>query len=262
MFAFLQLNITSYGRFLLTAADPPYNIVFSVQVRWLATTTPAPKSSLHAHRIMCLCILSSPTLQPRLPSAHDNRGGAIFVAGDSGGGITVSELQHGAAAAGSAAAGGGAKREERSSPAGRWMTPGERPVLSLAHARVSSSAAPNTAVDFIVTGDTGGTVTLWEFLPGDGSGVLAPMDGANVREGASDVRGEFVHRGPAGKRRGGNGMSAEGAAAREPPPRPGLVAVLAYRAHQVTWTHLCVFAPSVHIAQLSEASAFAYLRCI
>lgn len=180
------------------------------------------------------------------------------MAGDSGGGITVFELQHGAAGAagGSAsvdgtaaapAAGGGGKREDRSQPAGRWMTSGERPVLSLAHARVPSSAAPDTAVDFIATGDTGGTVTVWEFLPGGGSGVLAPMAGANLRQGASDVRGGFVHRGPAGKRRGGNGMSAEGEEAGEPPPCPGLVPVLAYRAHQVKWAFLCFGAQHAHL---------------
>lgn len=175
---------------------------------------------------MCLCILPPLTSQPRLRSSHDNRGGTIFVAGDSGGGVTVFRLQR------AVATDGGGRREDRSRPEGRWMTSGERPVLSLAHARVPSSAAPDTTVDFIATGDTGGMVTVWEFLPG--RGMLAPMDGEE--QGASDVRGGFVHRGPAGKRRGGNGMSAEGATAGEPPPCPRLVPVLSYRAHQVTST--------------------------
>lgn len=231
-------------RFLLAAADlvvlPPS------QVRWLATTTPAPKSALHAHRIMCLCVLPPPTSQPRLPSAHNNCRGTIFVAGDSGGGVTVFQLRREAAATGSAAVGGtaaasaaasGGRWEDRSRPAGRWMTSGERPVLSLAHARVPPSAAPDMALDFVVTGDTGGTVTVWEFLPERGSGVLVSMGDGNVREGASDVRGGFIHRGPAGTRRSGR-MTADGAAAGEPPPCPGLVPVLSYRAHQVTWAHL------------------------
>lgn len=133
---------------------------------------------------------------------------------------------------------GGGKRESWSRPAGRWMTSGERPVLSLAHARVPTSAAPDTAVDFVATGDTVGTVTVWEFLPGGGSGVLASFGEGSLREGAPDVRGGFVYRGPAGKRRGGNGMSGEGVAGGEPPPRPGLVPVLSYRAHQVSWINL------------------------
>lgn len=232
------------------------------QVRWLATTTPAPKSPLHGHRIMCLCVLPLPKSQPRLPSAHDNCRGTIFVAGDSGGGVTVFQLQHHTAADGSA--GDGGRREERSRPAGRWTTSGERPVLSLAHARVPSSAAPDTAVHLIATGDTGGTVTLWEFLPGRGSGVLAPMGGGNVREGASDVRGGFVHRGPAGKRRGGNRRSADGSAAEEPPPCPGLVPVLSYRAHQVPQDKCGVlfWGCSVHIAQWVIARSRFKLPCV
>ena len=156
------------------------------------------------------------------------------------------QLRRDAAATGSTAVGGtvaaaaaasAGRREARSRPAGRWMTSGERPVLSLAHARVPPSAAPNAALDFVVTGDTGGTVTVWEFLPEGGSGVLVPMDEGNCRGGASDVEGGFVHRGPAGKRRSGSGMSADGAAAGEPPPRPGLVPVLSYRAHQVEYIY-------------------------
>lgn len=152
------------------------------------------------------------------------------------------ELQHDVAATGGAAVGctaaapavgGGGKREGRSRPVGRWTASGERPVLCLAHSRVPSPAAPNAAMDFIATGDTGGMVTVWECLPGGGSGVLASIDGGHVQHGAG-VRGGFVHRGPAGKRRGGNRMSADGAAAGESPPCPGLVPVLAYRAHQVT----------------------------
>eukprot|EP00903_Cladosiphon_okamuranus_P013793 g12836.t3 len=174
--------------------------------------------------------------------AQDYCRGTIFVAGDSGGGVTVFQLQHYTAADGSA--GGGGRRKQRSRPAGRWTTSGERPVLSLAYARVPSSAAPDMAVHLIATGDTGGTVTLWEFLPGHGSGVLAPIGGRNVRGGASDdVRGTFVHRGPAGKRRGGNGMSAHGAAAEEPPICPGLVPVLSYRAHQMGVLCMAVHVP-------------------
>lgn len=191
---------------------------------------------------MCVCTLPPPPSHPRLPGAHDSCGRTIFVTGDSGGGVSVFELQRDVPANSTAAVGGtespnsgGGEREERSRPVGRWTTSGERPVLSLAHARVPTSAAPGTAVDFIATGDTGGTVTLWEFLPGRGSGVLAYMDGGHLRQGASGVREGFVYRGPAGKRRGGNGMSAAvgGAAAGESPRRPGLVPVLSYRAHQV-----------------------------
>eukprot|EP00752_Nemacystus_decipiens_P003736 g3442.t1 len=223
-------------------------------VRWLATTTPAPKSSLHAHRIMCLCVLPPPTSQPRLPAGQDNCRSTTFVAGDSGGGVTVFQLRRDAAATGSAvvgstaaaaAAAGGGRREDRSRPAGRWMTSGERPVLSLAHARVSSSAAQDAALDFVVTGDTGGKVTVWEFVPARGTGVLASVDGGNVREGASDVRGGFVHRGPAGKRRSGDGMSADGVEGAEgPPPCPGLVPVLSYRAHQMGVLCMAVHVPS------------------
>lgn len=198
---------------------------------------------------MCLCVLPPPSPQLRLPPAYDTYGATVFVAGDSGGGVTVFELQHDAAAAtGSAAVGSTASA--RSRPAGRWMALSKRPVLCLAHARVPivpvtpwTSDLPSTAqqgvVDLIATGDTGGTITVWEFLSGGGSGgVLPSMEGEILPQGVFDVRGGFVHRGPAGRRRGRNEMGAEGTAREESPPCPGLVPVLEYRAHQVTWTYI------------------------
>ena len=158
----------------------------------------------------------------------------MFVAGDSGGGVTVFGLQQASAAPAPAV---GGRRDHRCHPAGRWMATGERPVLCLAHARVSSSASKDSAVDFIATGDTGGTVTVWEILSGEGCGGGVPLsqDGERPPQGTPGVKGGFVHRGPSGKRRGGNGVDVDagaGAGGKAPFP-PGLSPVLEYRAHQV-----------------------------
>lgn len=84
------------------------------------------------------------------------------------------------------------------------------------------------SVDLIITGDTGGTVTLWEFVPG---GSVSRFAGASDPSRSAGIRNGFVHRGPAGRRRGGVGTHVKGAA--KIPPFPGLVRVLGYRAHQV-----------------------------
>ncbi|CAM9184864.1 unnamed protein product [Scytosiphon promiscuus] len=218
----------------------------SPPVRWLSTTTPTPKSPLHAHRIMCMCVLPAPFR----PSPHpDHSNASVYVSGDSGGGVTAFELRHTAGAA------GGGQRETRSHPAGRWTAPERRPVLCLAHARVTaavvpgafSSAAPRrttvhppAVADLIATGDTGGTVTVWQYFPGGsgdsggGGGAALPSGGGKClpRE-AADVRGGFVHRGPAGRRRGGERASPEGIVGGAFLPSPDLVRVLDYRAHQM-----------------------------
>lgn len=169
------------------------------------------------------------------------------------------ELQHGAVAdTGSVAAGsiaaasapppvGGELREARARPAGRWMTLSERPVLCLAPARVPvvpvlPSPAPQDVVDLIVTGDTGGTITVWEFLSGGSGGCILPCkEGEILHQGVSGVRGGVVHRGPAGKRRGGTEMRSQAAARGTYPPCPGLVPVLEYRAHQVMWAFILAY---------------------
>ncbi|CAN0221385.1 unnamed protein product [Ectocarpus sp. 4 AP-2014] len=239
-------------------------------VRWLSTTTPAPRSPLHAHRIMCLCVLPPPPPPPppsRLGSpvpTHDGINAAaaaaaaattVFVAGDSGGGVAVYELRHSAAAAAVAAettAVGNASaardvglREVRSHPVGRWMAAGKRPVLCLAHARVWPSAThqqqqqqqqQHEVLDLIATGDTGGTVTVWQFYSGGGGGR-----GGGGSPLPSD-HGEFVYRGPAGRRRGGAARTGpEGAAA---PPCHALVPVLEYRAHQMGVLCMAVHVPA------------------
>ena len=86
-------------------------------------------------------------------------------------------------------------------------------------------------VDFIATGDTGGTVTLWEFLPA-GEGV-APSEGEDSPR-SSQVKEGFIHRGPSGRRRGG--VHAGGESATGTPQLRFLVPVLEYRAHQVMRT--------------------------
>lgn len=201
------------------------------------------------------------------------------MAGDSGGGVTLFQLQHGAVAAtGSAAAGstaaappavGGGQREARSRPAGRWMASSERPVLCLAHARVPvvpvlplpsdlPSPTPLDVVDLIATGDTGGTITVWEFLSEGGvGGVLPSKERVILQQGVSGVRGGFVHRGPAGKRRGGTEMGAGGAAGGKCPSCPALVPVLEYRAHQVMWT--CIRARNTYKASPTHISSGARL---
>ncbi|CAM9466923.1 unnamed protein product, partial [Ectocarpus sp. 13 AM-2016] len=113
------------------------------------------------------------------------------------------------------------------------MAAGKRPVLCLAHARVWPSAThqqqqqqqqQHQVVDLIATGDTGGTITIWQFYSGGGGGR-----GGGGSSLPSD-HGEFVYRGPSGRRRGGAAPTVpEGAAA---PPRHALVPVLEYRAHQ------------------------------
>ncbi|CAM9996730.1 unnamed protein product, partial [Ectocarpus fasciculatus] len=117
---------------------------------------------------------------------------------------------------------------------------GKRPVLCLAHARVWPSATRQQqqqqleVVDLIATGDTGGTVTVWQFYSGgggSGGGSTLPSD-----------HGEFVYRGPAGRRRGGAaGTGLEGAAA---PPCHALVPVLEYRAHQMGVLCMAVHVPA------------------
>ncbi len=152
--------------------------------------------------------------------------------------MTVFELKQAATA--TSAAGGG-RREHRCHPAGRWMATGERPVLCLAHARVPPppSSSKDTTADFIVTGDTGGTITVWEVLPGEGCGDGGGGGGVSstLHQGLPGVREGFVHRGPAGKRRGGNrvkaGAGAGAGAGGKPLSLPGLAPVLEYRAHQV-----------------------------
>ena len=84
--------------------------------------------------------------------------------------------------------------------------------------------------DLIASGDTGGTVTLWQLLPGVGSAV--PSDEDPPR--SSKVGEGFVHRGPSGRRRGG--VHAGGETAAETPRLPSLLPVLEYRAHQVIRT--------------------------
>ncbi|CAM9218982.1 unnamed protein product, partial [Ectocarpus sp. 6 AP-2014] len=136
----------------------------------------------------------------------------------------------------------GGLREARSHPVGRWMAAGKRPVLCLAHARVWPSAThqqqqqlqqqQHEVLDLIATGDTGGTVTVWQFFGGGGGGgSTLPSD-----------QGEFVYRGPAGRRRGGAARTGpEGAAA---PPCHALVPVLEYRAHQMGVLCMAVHVPA------------------
>lgn len=300
-------------------------------MRWLMTTTPDPTSWLHAHRIMSMCVLPPPPSRPAAVDANafTKPQDTVVVAGDSGGGVAVFTIRH---ANGNVAA--DTARETRSQSAGRWMASGKRPVLCLAHARVTlaegfpSPQSPvcrdhakpaaergdldrgpagnfvgqvptpdidgveavvnrchrrgagsegrdggdpqehperlealnnmfvsyerrcdppvskarqdrgevdgpgrETAaevVDFIATGDTGGTVTVWEFLPGVGG--AAPSEGEDPPR-SSKVGEGFVHRGPSGRRRGG--VHAGGEAAAGSPRLPSLVPVLEYRAHQV-----------------------------
>ncbi|CBJ31974.1 hypothetical protein Esi_0298_0001 [Ectocarpus siliculosus] len=118
------------------------------------------------------------------------------------------------------------------------MAAGKRPVLCLAHARVWPSAThqqQHEVLDLIATGDTGGTVTVWQFYGGGGGsgggGSTLPSD-----------HGEFVYRGPAGRRRGGAARTGpEGAAA---PPCHALVPVLEYRAHQMGVLCMAVHVPA------------------
>ncbi|CAM9218039.1 unnamed protein product, partial [Ectocarpus sp. 12 AP-2014] len=123
------------------------------------------------------------------------------------------------------------------------MAAGKRPVLCLAHARVWPSAThqqqqqqqQHEVIDLIATGDTGGTVTVWQFYSsggGRGGGGSALPPG----------HGEFVYRGPAGRRRGGAARTGpEGAAA---PPCHALVPVLEYRAHQMGVLCMAVHVPA------------------
>ncbi|CAM9363542.1 unnamed protein product, partial [Laminaria digitata] len=103
-------------------------------MRWLMTTTPDPKSWLHAHRVMSLCVLPPPPPRPAtvVANAPTETQDTIVVAGDSGGGVALFTLQDVNGNLGSDTA-----RETRSQPAGRWMAPGKRPVLCLAHVRVT-----------------------------------------------------------------------------------------------------------------------------
>lgn len=196
-----------------------------------------------------MSVLPSPSRPSQHRSVSDST--TVFVSGDSGGGITAFELRQVTNAT------RGGHRESRSHPVGRWMAPGKRPVLCLAHARVTTAAAnvvtgaalsasatqhltvrPPAVVDLIATGDTGGTVTIWQYIPGSGGdcGAALPCgDAVGPSRDGADVRGGFVHRGPAGRRRGGERASPEGNIGGESPPLPGLVRVLDYRAHQVTW---------------------------
>ena len=85
------------------------------------------------------------------------------------------------------------------------------------------------ALDFVVTGDTSGTVTVWRFLYGDGEDF---SDGDGPPTPPTKTKGEgFVHRGPEGRRRGGSGKCVRTVDEGAPPAR--LVSVLEYRAHQV-----------------------------
>lgn len=304
------------------------------QMQWLMTTTPDPKSWLHAHRIMSLCVLPPPPSRPAtvVANAFTKPQDTVVVAGDSGGGVAVFNIRHANRDVAS-----DTSRETRSQSAGRWTASGKRPVLCLAHVRVALSEGfpshqspvcsrqaepvaecgdfnrgpagdfagqvstsdidgmeavvnrchrrgaesagrdgggpqersehldaqenifvsdnrrcyPHFAMarqdgddvegagreaaaevaDFIASGDTGGTVTLWQFLPGVGSAVSSededPPRSSKVGEG-------FVHRGPSGRRRGG--VHAGGETAAGTPRLPSIVPVLEYRAHQVIRT--------------------------
>lgn len=116
-------------------------------------------------------------------------------------------------------------------PEGRWDA-GHANTRQRARRADGRERSEQVVGDFILTGDTGGTVTVWEFLPGVAVSSSKRPDPPQVAE----VEGGFVHRGPAGRRRGGK-------AAAEAPPLPGLVPVLQYRAHQVMGRTACTALP-------------------
>ncbi|CAM9706006.1 unnamed protein product, partial [Ascophyllum nodosum] len=100
------------------------------------------------------------------------------------------------------------------------------------------------ALDFVVTGDTSGTVTVWRFLYGDGEDF---SDGDGPPTPPTKTKGEgFVHRGPEGRRRGGSGKCVRTVDEGAPPAR--LVSVLEYRAHQMGV--LCV---AIHALEPNES---------
>lgn len=82
-------------------------------------------------------------------------------------------------------------------------------------------------VDFIVTGDTSGMVTVWQLLHGGGDEKGSPGKDRPSPPQGDDLPGRFVHRGPEGRRRGNPRFDE----ASMPPAR--LVPVLRYGAHQV-----------------------------
>ena len=155
----------------------------------------------------------------------------VVVAGDSGGGVTIFTLRH---AEDYNAASDTAPLDTRWQSAGRWMAPSKRPVLCLAHVRVAfparlpfrqegggiDEAEKETAVrevaDFIATGDTGGTVTLWEFLAGDdgvaasGGGGVAPSEGSDVAASEGGGIAPSGHSGVAPSEGGGVARSGDG----------------------------------------------------
>lgn len=81
-------------------------------------------------------------------------------------------------------------------------------------------------IDFIVTGDTAGTVTVWQLLH-DGGDEKKGSPGEVCPSQGDGVPGRFVHRGPEGRRRGNPRFDDASMA----PVR--LVPVLRYCAHQV-----------------------------
>lgn len=107
------------------------------QLRWMLTMTPATRSPLHAHRIMCLCALPkaphrlNPMRMP-LDLNNNNRGETeerLVVAGDSGGGVAIFVIRGGGP-------GDCSDNGLSSFPAGRWMTASGRPVLCVTNVRV------------------------------------------------------------------------------------------------------------------------------
>lgn len=120
----------------------PVTIFSSVfQVRWLVTTTPEPTSLLHAHRIMCLCVLpplpgcSSTRSRPSEPTASSPY---LVISGDSGGGVAIFEIRRSRNPSIATTTASLPSRSEHaaSRPIGRWLVTGERPVLCAAHVRV------------------------------------------------------------------------------------------------------------------------------
>lgn len=264
----------------------------SVQVRWLLTTTPAPRSPLHAHRITCLFVLHR-SLPPSSISTStdaevkDHPSEVLILAGDSGGGTSVHVIRDFCRSSGQEHSGGGrvgaTQGEIRSFPAGRWMSKSGRPVLCVAHARLTETSPPErskttpgvelasfTVADLVITGDTGGTVTVWQVLT-DEPGL--PAGGGNSEQDSglgdesrekwsqADVRGGFVHRGPEGRRRG----ATVGAEHMEETFLPRLFPVLEYRAHQVNQgfgvEHYTCVVGTATIVRIQSVCSLCYAKC-